>query len=379
MKLYLVGGKPHSMDHMLYRRDHLAINLLQSGRFSAVIYIYFANGPLRQVGSIRKEKPENGIHYIVINDYRFVLANYFSFIPAFLIRLRGLAPNTGDIALFTLPRFVSFRRLFGKGMVYYDRSDNWQAQYGQANIGERLKRSFVIFRERKLFSSATAISTSSIVIKEALEKLLGPEKRVYYIPHGFSPSVNNVRYEKEPRAEREGIHMSLVASLTDKDRIKVDHDMILRILMSSDRVYLHICGPIDQSPRLETKKILMHPRVQYHGVLSSDEVVEFIRKYDIGLVPYRLNEFTQGVLPIKLLDYVNANRPVCVTDLPSVRKDPTFSNWCLFLDDPATLETRLNSFLSEATYATFLNKAQGKLTWASVTSQLCNNVFELPS
>ena len=82
------------------------------------------------------------------------------------------------------------------------------------------------------------------------------------------------------------------------------------------------------------------------------------------------------MLPLKLLDYVNADRPVCVTELPSVRQDPSFASWCHFLSDPATLETELDAYLADENAAANLAKARAELTWTNVVDRLCTDVFK---
>ena len=374
--LYVIGGKPHSMENMLYRRDHLAAKLLRSGHFKDVRYIYFKNGPLRAIGGIEIERRQNGIDYIVINDHRFVLSNYLSFLPALRFRFGSRKIQTGDYALFTLPRFVSFGKLFAKSNTFYDRSDNWQGQYSVETLAGRLKRALVALRENRLYAASSAITTSSIVMKNQLAASLGAKKKVHYLPHGYSPTLDEPLEQFDKQSSHGCIHISLVASMTAQDKIKIDYEMILQILKTANRIQLHICGPVDPDPSAKIADILDHPRVTYHGVLSPEEVVSFIARFDVGLVPYRLNEFTQGVLPLKLLDYVNADRPVCVTELPSVRQDPSFASWCHFLSDPATLETELDAYLADENAAANLAKARAELTWTNVVDRLCTDVFK---
>ena len=375
MRLFIIGGQPHSMINMLYRRDHLALNLLWLGRFPDVKYVYFKNGPLSQIGLVHTERRANGIEYIRVNDSRFLLANYLSFIAVFCLLIAGIRVQRTDVALFTLPRFTAFRSLFAKGHVYYDRSDNWPGQYSSATITQRIKRTLVNRRERQLFKASAAITTSSTIMANMLKKKLGNQANVHYLPHGYTPDETPESVDMFCDQAPEFLHLSLVASLTSKDHIKVDFDLILEILRTSKRLFLHICGPLEDSPGPVIQAILDHPRVRYHGVLASSEVKAFIERSELGLIPYKINEFTLGVLPIKLLDYVSASRPVCMTRLPSVEEDPQFSSWCHFIDGFEKLEDELDSLLKSTETATALAFCREHLTWEQSVKRMQTDVF----
>src|SRR5919206_779160 len=41
-------------------------------------------------------------------------------------------------------------------------------------------------------------------------------------------------------------------------------------------------------------------------------------RFDVGLLPYLINEFTAGIMPVKLKEYLAAGLPVVSTPLPEV-------------------------------------------------------------
>ncbi len=65
----------------------------------------------------------------------------------------------------------------------------------------------------------------------------------------------------------------------------------------------------------------------------------------MGLVPYCLNEYTRGVFPLKVFEYLAAGLAVVTTPLPSVVSSPPYGVRFADSDDfvPAVLE-ELGSF-----------------------------------
>jgi glycosyltransferase involved in cell wall biosynthesis len=45
-----------------------------------------------------------------------------------------------------------------------------------------------------------------------------------------------------------------------------------------------------------------------------------VQAFDVGIIPYVLNDWTRAVDPLKLLEYLAAGIPVVSTPLPEVRK-----------------------------------------------------------
>ena len=46
----------------------------------------------------------------------------------------------------------------------------------------------------------------------------------------------------------------------------------------------------------------------------------YVKRFDVGIVPYRLTEYTANVYPTKLNEYLVMGIPVVATDLPEIRR-----------------------------------------------------------
>ncbi len=60
------------------------------------------------------------------------------------------------------------------------------------------------------------------------------------------------------------------------------------------------------------------------GSRSYADLPAYVQQFDVGLIPYILNDWTRSVDPLKLLEYLAAGVPVVSTDIPEVRKYSDF-------------------------------------------------------
>ncbi len=60
------------------------------------------------------------------------------------------------------------------------------------------------------------------------------------------------------------------------------------------------------------------PNVHYFGPVPYDELPDHARYFDIGLIPFVLNDLTRAVNPLKLLEYFALGMPVLATRLPEL-------------------------------------------------------------
>lgn len=62
------------------------------------------------------------------------------------------------------------------------------------------------------------------------------------------------------------------------------------------------------------------PNIHILGARPYRELPAYVQRFDVGLIPYLLNEWTRAVDPLKLLEYLAAGVPVVSTALPEAYK-----------------------------------------------------------
>jgi glycosyltransferase involved in cell wall biosynthesis len=86
---------------------------------------------------------------------------------------------------------------------------------------------------------------------------------------------------------------------------------LLEELASSQKFTIEIVGPVKS-------KIPPFPEnVIFHGAVPYQRLPQTIKHCDCFILPYRLSEFTKGILPAKLFECFASGKPIIATPLPS--------------------------------------------------------------
>ncbi|MEM7031270.1 MAG: glycosyltransferase [Chloroflexota bacterium] len=105
--------------------------------------------------------------------------------------------------------------------------------------------------------------------------------------------------------------IGLVGSLDDRldvellDYVANRHPDVQLVLAGFYRAHL-----VDLSTLLARANVHLLPAVPHH------RVPEFVAQFDVCLIPYRVNDFTREVSPLKLYEFLAMGKPVVATPLP---------------------------------------------------------------
>jgi glycosyltransferase involved in cell wall biosynthesis len=215
-----------------------------------------------------------------------------------------------------------------RSVVVYYRIDNLAALTPHA---EELQRS-----ERAL------IESSDLVLANSLELARLPLTMSSNV-HVFPPSVNLDAFSPESRSTREvGADdgqgaADADAALPREDqknigRIKqLVHPMIGYVGAITDHINCDLITAMVRlrpywswvfvGPRhIPLRGLRNLPNAHFLGQQPHRSLVNFIREFDVCIIPYQLNSYTATVLPTKLNEYLAVGKPVVSTNLPAVYK-----------------------------------------------------------
>ena len=145
-----------------------------------------------------------------------------------------------------------------------------------------------------------------------------------FIPHGYdAPSGLNFSASNNKIAVYLGnLHNA------------IDYDFFKKLIIKNPDWKFRICGQIMSD---SAHSVIGLPNVDYFGVISHSEISNFLSGASLGLIPYAINEWTEGISPSKLFEYLGYGLPVVSTAIPEVLNimDPRFVR---IIDRPESLD-----------------------------------------
>jgi hypothetical protein len=141
---------------------------------------------------------------------------------------------------------------------------------------------------------------------------------------------------------------------------KVNADLLLGIVQGG--MALAIAGPlqIDGTKSDDSlRQVLRHPLVTYLGNLDLAELAVEVQRSMVGLIPYWNNDYTKGVFPMKVFEYLSAGLVVVSTDLESLRNRKILG---LRISSEAQFQQEVADAISDFDESEALSRSQAALS-----------------
>jgi hypothetical protein len=122
----------------------------------------------------------------------------------------------------------------------------------------------------------------------------------------------------------------------------VDLDLLAEVARKRPDWHIVMIGDADSTVDLAPYRAL--PNMHFLGRRPYADLPAYCKAFDVGLIPFKINELTKAVNPIKLREYLAAGLPVVSTPLPEVRLCDALVS---LADDPATLVASTAACLRE--------------------------------
>jgi uncharacterized SAM-binding protein YcdF (DUF218 family)/glycosyltransferase involved in cell wall biosynthesis len=96
----------------------------------------------------------------------------------------------------------------------------------------------------------------------------------------------------------------------------VDQELLATVAVALPSVTFALIGPA----QTDVSKLERLANVRVLGQRPHTDVPRYVQGFDVGLVPYRIADYTANVYPAKMNEYLALGKPVVSTDLPEVRR-----------------------------------------------------------
>jgi uncharacterized SAM-binding protein YcdF (DUF218 family)/glycosyltransferase involved in cell wall biosynthesis len=227
--------------------------------------------------------------------------------------------------------------------------------------------------EDAFFKKADAVfCTSHALVEQA--KLLA--KRVYLYPAG----VDFAKFAAALHRTEVPVDLSTIpkpiVGYVGSIRAVFDQSLLAYSAQSLPHVSFVLVGPeiANASP------LHHHKNIHFMGKRLHDEVPSYIQGFDIALIPYIKNDFTDAIYPFKLNEYLAMGKPVVSTNLREVKLYIERHGDVLEIaQDPDDFVNKIRMALAEssAEHETQRIEAARQNSWEQRFSDICNTIEHL--
>ncbi|HWJ76925.1 MAG TPA: glycosyltransferase [Niallia sp.] len=344
----LIATGKWDQDNLRYRRHRFAEFLQRHPDTKEVIWVCPTSD--KQTGQF--QKLANGIVQYTVQDIHphkiFRFGRYFdSFYKTKLAKLREyLNSNMNDHLnlWFTFPGFPAMLDLVKWDKTTYDCSDLWASSItGNHNMVLKLREKSIASAERRIVTLCNNIICTSDYLHDNLIKRYQVKKLIHVLENGVEYHLFNQALESEKKVKMNGQPtLGFIGGI----KPKLDFHLLRQVMELREDWKLLLVGPDGTNMNTEFKDLLSLPNVTYTGKVSPQEVPIYMGKIDIGILPYKASEYNNAVFPLKLFEYLAAEKPVVGINLPSTKKyaQPGVFEY-LEKDDPRHLIAACEEFI----------------------------------
>lgn len=157
--------------------------------------------------------------------------------------------------------------------------------------------------------------------RSQFEKRINLNKKTCLVPNAVDFNLfNQVLTSKYPEpGDLEVIprpRIGYVGSLCSR----LDYDLLQKIAGAHSKWSIVMIGePDNYVPKELIKRLRELPNVFILPKKPHDEIPFYIAKFDIGIIPFKINSLTQTMNPLKMYEYLAMGLPIVSTDLPEVK------------------------------------------------------------
>ena len=250
---------------------------------------------------------------------------------------------------------------FGENRVLYYCVDDHASFTGY-------NREQVLHDEADLCRRADLVVTTSMALQKAKEPL---NPNTILVPHGvdyehFSKALSNGLPTPADIADIPHPRLGFFGLIRDW----VDLDLLAEVARRRPEWHIVMIGDssVDLAPYRE------QPNMHFLGRKPYDDLPAYCKQFDVGLIPFKINELTLAVNPIKLREYLAAGLPVVSTPMPEVMLYDHLIETATTADE--TVDAIDKCLSSPPTATADRTTAMAVETWPEKVDSLCRPLME---
>jgi len=160
--------------------------------------------------------------------------------------------------------------------------------------------------EKKIINNSDYIFYTSQNLKKKFSDL----NKAKFLSNGVNTIKFIKNFKKRVYNNKKSFNIGYVGAIRDI----LDEKLILNIAKKfyNDKIFL--IGPI----LFPFKKLKEQKNIILLGEKKHDVILSYLKNFHIGIIPYKVNNFTNSINPLKIYEYVSSGLPVVSTNIRSV-------------------------------------------------------------
>jgi len=229
------------------------------------------------------------------------------------------------------PMYIDYFDKFNQKLNIFDAVDNWLEHSSYASYIDKLKQNYQTIK-----AESDLIFTVSENLKN---ELFNNQENVHWLPNGVDLEYFQSITEISPKLKN--IPKPIIGFLGIlQDRI--DTDILLTLAKNIPDKSIVLAGPVwSDFPK---EKLSEFKNVYFLGPIKYEEIPALYNGFDVGIIPYKVNEFIRSTDPMKFYEYLAAGLPVVSTYVPGIER---FGNLIKVAKSPEEFNQLVNQALKE--------------------------------
>lgn len=221
--------------------------------------------------------------------------------------------------------------------------------------------------ENQLVKESDLVICTSKALFNEKKKL---NKNSFFVPNATDSTIGAMALAPDLPIHKSLVNLPkpIVGYLGTIER-RIDYKLVEIIVdQNPDKTFV-FAGPVldNYVPESLFRKSNLH----IIGAVPYSEVPQMIRSFDVAIIPFKKDEVSETIFPIKLFEYLSAGKPVVATDFNPDLKDFT-DKLVQYCSDPNNFTQAINDALAENGADKILErrKLAAQNTWENRSDQI---------
>jgi len=267
-----------------------------------------------------------------------------------------------DFQLWTfLPNVVDYVGTLGEKLSVYYCVDEW-------STFTALDAQATIAAEKRLLKTVDVTFCTSQALVDSKSQ---HTRLTQFAPHGVNFASFARAVEQEDLAIPADLakipqpRLGFFGTLRDL----LDYDLILGMAKARPDVHIALIG----QKHVDLAELEAMPNVHFLGQKKHDELAAYCKGFDVGWIPYRIDDNVKFINPLKLREYLSAGVPVISTSMPEVLP---FKHLAYIADTAAETSTAFDLALGEGSLEARKQRCESmrQETWPARVARISETV-----